>query len=190
MSRRLSIFAAVGVAALALAVAALAFSAWSPPSSSSPTQPRLALTSMRPQFAQTRAGKALITIPNAEPGQIAQGATTLTVSGAAASVTVRATNLRDVAGRNRGRLIASDRLWIDVRCALQGPCGRSPFVYRGPLRQMGIRSLGIWSAGTHRTYRVRVWLLRGSKPLSNTTGDNAFQGSRATFGLAWQAIGA
>jgi hypothetical protein len=183
VSRRLPIIPAAIAALAALAVAAFA-SSWSP--GLSPAEPKLTLAGQQLRLTQSRANEALIKLPNAKPGQVAKGTTLVTVSGLRANVTIAAINLRDVPGSNGGKLIASRRLWIDVRCA-GTPCPASPVGYRGPLSTMGTRSLGTWRPGTRRTYTVRAWLLRGGSPLSNTTGDNIFQGSQARFGLRWTA---
>jgi hypothetical protein len=114
----------------------------------------------------------------------------VTTTGTAASVAVRANNLQDLPGPNGGKLIASRRLWIDVRCALHTPCPHNPVVYNGPLALMGSRSLGTWRPGTRRTYAVRVWLLRGGMPPTTTSGDNLYQHSTARFGLVWSAMAA
>jgi hypothetical protein len=130
----------------------------------------------------------LIKLPNAKPGQFAQGSTKLTVSGTRAAVVVRATDLTDVAGPNGGKLIASRKLRIAISCTGQ-PCPSTGRVYIGALSQMGTRSLGVWTPGTSRTYTVRVWIVRGRTPGSNRDGDNRFQGARARFGLVWTAVG-
>jgi hypothetical protein len=95
-------------------------------------------------------------------------------------------NPRDIPGPNGGKLIASRRLWIDVRCA-GSRCPHKRVAYKGPLASMGKRSLGTWRAGAHRTYAVRVWLLRGGMPPTPTGGDNLYQRSSAKFGLLWTA---
>jgi hypothetical protein len=186
VSRRLPILPLVAAIFLALAVAALAFSSLGTPPGSA--RPKLELAGDKLRLTQTRAGQALIKLPNAKPGQVARGTTLVTVTGQRATVAIRASNLLDVPGANGGRLIASKRLWIDVRCAAK-PCPASPVVYRGPLSDMRTRSVGTWRPGTARTYSVRVWLLRGGTPPTTTTGDNVFQGSRAKFGLQWTATG-
>jgi hypothetical protein len=186
VTRRFPLPPALVAILFALAVAAVASSSWkSPPGTVSP---KLALTAQQLRLSQTSANQALIRLPNAKPGQMAVGATTVTVSGVRASVTVGVNNLSDIAGPNGGKLVASRRLWIDVRCAAK-PCPGSPVAYRGPVGLMGTQSLGTWGPGTVRTYRVRVWLLRGGPPPSSTTGDNIFQGSSTKFGLIWRATG-
>jgi len=184
VSRRLPIFPAVAVIALALAVAAAAFTRWD--TAADAQGPKLTLSGDTVRLVQTRANQALIKLPNARPGQVARGSTLITVAGHQASVAIGVRNLQDVAGPNGGRLIASRHLWIDVRCTGLR-CPTSPAVYRGPLSKMGTRSMGTWQAGTTRRYNIRVWLLRGGLPRTGTTGDNAFQGARAKFGLMWSA---
>jgi hypothetical protein len=187
VSRRLPVIPGAIAILIALAVAALASSSWKSegdPSASS--DPRLELAGQKLRLAQTEANEALIRFPNAKPGQIARGTTTVSVTGARANVSVAVNNLSDIAGPNGGKLVASKRLWIDVRCVAR-PCPSSPMSYRGPLALMGTRSLGGWAPGTVRTYSVRVWLRRGGMAPSNITGDNVFQGSRARFGLLWRA---
>jgi len=187
VSRRLPILPALVVALIALAVAAAAAAPWK--SQPNVPSPRLALASNTLRFAQTQANKALIKMFNARPGQVARGTTLLTTTGATANVTVRPANLRDIPGPNGGRLIASKRLWIDVRCVAT-PCPHNPVVYKGPLANMGTRSMGTWQPGTGRTYSVRVWLLRGGLPPTTHTGDNLYQHSTAKFGLVWLATAA
>jgi hypothetical protein len=184
VSRRISILPAAALIVVALAVAAFAFSGWRTTKRSG--VPRLGFTSHNMQLSQTQPDQALIRLPNAKPGQVARGSTQLSVTGARASVLAGATNLQETPGANGGSLIASNRLWIAVSCT-GGTCPANGPAYIGPLKNMGTRSLGIWPPGTHRTYTVRVWLRRGQTPPSTTTGDNAFQGSRAKFGLLWSA---
>lgn len=185
MSPRVPIFSTVAIIVLALAVAgAAAFSGWR--TDKGPEGPKISLAGSRLGFTQTEANQALIKLPNAKPGQVARGLTRITLTGVRANVALTATNLRDVAGINGGRLIASKRLWIDVRCA-GALCPPKSAGYHGPLSDMGTRSLGSWAPGTIRTYAIQVWLRRGGIPPSDRTGDNAFQASRATFGLVWTA---
>jgi hypothetical protein len=181
---RLPVIPALVAVVLALAIAAVAAAAWrSGPQADSP---QLSLTSNQLNLQQSEANKALIRLSNAKPGQVARGTTRVTTTGATATVQVRASNLRDLPGPNGGRLIASRRLWIDVRCVAT-PCPPNPAAYKGPLALMGTRSLGTWRPGTHRTYAVRVWLLRGGMPPSMISGDNLYQRSTARFGLVWTA---
>jgi hypothetical protein len=186
MTRRVPILPTLLMIGLALTVAAVAFASELPSASHPQGGPRLEFAPNQLRLAQTSPNQALIRLPKAKPGQIAKGSTRLTVISARAALTVKATNLTDTPGPNGGSLIASKRLWIAVSCTGQ-PCPGSGVAYQGPLSNMGTRSLGIWRAATSRTYTVRVWLLRGPTPLSNTTGDNVFQGSRARFGLVWTA---
>lgn len=184
MTRRSPVVPALAVILVALAVAAVAAAAWrSEPQAPSP---QLNLASKQLRLVQTQANKALIKLSNAKPGQVAKGTTVVTTTGTTANVTIRANNLVDLPGPNGGKLIASRRLWIDVRC-VASPCPRNPAAYKGPLALMGTRSLGTWRPGTHRTYDVRVWLLRGGMPPTTTTGDNLYQHSTARFGLLWSA---
>jgi hypothetical protein len=183
MIRRLPLAPALVAIFLALAVAAVAAQAWrSDPSASSA---QLALASPKTRIAQTKPNEALIQLPNAKPGQIAKASTRLTVTGAPATVTVRPTNLRDVAGPNGGRLITSGALLVAINCETH--CPGTGVTYLGALSHMNTRSLGRWAAGTSRTYTVRVWMRRGGIPPSNMSGDNLFQGSTARFGLLWTA---
>lgn len=187
MRRRFPVAPLLVVILFSLAVAAVAASAWkSEPSAASP---QLALTSKHLKLSQTRANQALIKLPNAKPGQVSKGITIMRVTGARSSVQVRLNNLRDFPGPNGGKLVASRHLWIDIRCPASS-CPGSQVAYRGPMSQMGTRSLGIWQPGTSRTYVVRVWLLRSRQPSTNASGDNMFQGSTARFGLVWTATGA
>ena len=184
MSRRASFLPALAAIGVALTVAAFGFASWHPATRAK--SPTLTLAANQLRLTQTKTNQALIRLPNAKPGRIAKGSTRLSVTGARARVTFAATNLRDVAGPNGGRLIASNKLRIAVSCT-GSPCPGSGVAYQGPLSKMGRRSLGTWAAGTRRTYTVRVWIMRGATPQSNTAGDNAFQGSRARFGLLWTA---
>jgi len=188
VTRRLPIAPALVAIVIALAIAAVAAAAWrAEPNAPSPA---LNLTSGGKQvrLAQTQANQALIKMFNARPGQVARGTTLVTTSGAPATVRVSATGLRDLPGPNGGKLIASKRLWIDIRCVAT-PCPHNPVGYKGPLALMGTRSLGTWRPGTRRTYAVRAWLLRGGLPPTTRTGDNLYQRSTAKFGLLWTATG-
>jgi hypothetical protein len=183
MSRRFSIGLAL-VATIALTVAVVAAAAWRSQPQADP--PQLSLSSKHLRLTQTKANKALIKMRNAKPGQVAKGSTRVTIRGSRAAVKVGVKNPRDIPGPYGGRLIASHRLWIDVRCA-GSPCPRNRVAYRGPLASMRTRSLGTWRSGAHRTYAVRVWLLRRGMPPTPTTGDNRYQRSSAKFGLVWTA---
>ncbi len=180
MSGRAPILPTLATIAVALIVAAVAFASWHPGAGGRTA--RLELASRHLRFAQTRPNQALIKLPNAKPGQLAKGSTRLSVTGASAAVTVGVTNLRDVAGPRGGRLVTSGKLRIAVSCTGH-PCPGTGVAYMGPLSQMHTRSLGLWSAGTRRTYTIRVWMANGGPAL-----DNAFQGSSARFGLVWTAV--
>jgi hypothetical protein len=184
MTRRFPIVPTLAVALVGLAIAAVAAAGWR--SEPQAVSPQLNLASKQLRLVQTQANKALIKLSNAKPGQVARGTTLVTTTGTTANVTIRANNLVDLPGPNGGKLIASRRLWIDVRCVAT-PCPQNPAAYKGPLALMGTRSLGTWRPGTHRTYAVRVWLLRGGMPPTRTTGDNLYQHSTARFGLLWSA---
>jgi hypothetical protein len=184
MTRRFPAAPALVVILVALAIAAAAAAAWrSEPQAPSPQQ-NLAAKQLR--LVQTQANKALIRLSNAKPGQVARGTTVVTTTGTTANVTIGANKLLDLPGPNGGKLIASRRLWIDVRC-VASPCPHNPAAFKGPLALMGTRSLGTWRPGTHRTYSVRVWLRRGGMPPTTRTGDNLYQHSTARFGLLWTA---
>jgi len=184
MSRRFSVGSALVAIVVALAVAVVAAAAWR--SQPRADTPRLTLAPTHLRITQTQANKALITMPNAKAGQVAKGTTRVTVRGSRATVKLGVKNPRDLPGPNGGRLIASQHLWIDVRCA-GAPCPRDRVAYRGPLALMRTRSLGTWRRDAHRTYTVRVWLRRGGMPPTPTLGDNRYQQSSATFGLVWTA---
>jgi len=184
VTRRLPVLPALVVILVALAVAAVATAGWrSQPDAASP---QLSLASKQLRLVQTQTNKALIKMFNARPGQVARGTTIVTTTGTTANLTIRANNLVDVPGPHGGKLIASRRLWIDVRCVAT-PCPHNPAAYKGPLATMGTRSLGTWRPGTRRTYSVRVWLLRGGTPPTTASGDNLYQHSTAKFGLVWLA---
>jgi hypothetical protein len=184
MTRRFPIVPTLAVALVALAIAAVAAAGWR--SEPQAVSPQLSLASNQLRLVQTQANQALIKLTNAKPGQVARGTTVVTTSGPPATVTVRASNLLDLPGPNGGKLIASRRLWIDIRCVAT-PCPHNPAAYKGPLALMGTRSLGTWRPAARRTYAVRVWLLRGGIPPTRTTGDNLYQHSTARFGLLWTA---
>lgn len=179
MSRRIPILPTLAMIVLALFVAAVAFASWHPAAKGRTARLELAPNHLR--LAQTKTNQALVKLPNAKPGQIAKGSTRLSVTGAPATVTVGVTSLRDIAGPAGGRLITSGKLKIAVSCT-GNPCPGTGIAYLGPLSQMHTRSLGLWKAGTRRTYTVRVWIARGT-----ASADNAFQGSQARFGLVWTA---
>lgn len=186
MRRRLPLLPGLVVVLVALAVAVAAAAPWrSQPAAASP---QLNLTSNQLRLAQTRANTALVRLPNAKPGQVARGSTVIGLAGQRATMSLRLNNVRDHPGPNGGALVASKSLWIDVRCVAT-PCPSSPVVYRGPMSKIGTRTLGVWQPGWHRTYSIQVWLRRGATQPTNTTGDNAFQGSWARFGLVWTATG-
>jgi hypothetical protein len=188
MTRRLRLIPALTAIVIALAVAAAAAAAWrSAQPQPQADAPQLSLASKQLHLTQTAANQALIRMFNARPGQVARGTTLVTTTGTASTMQVRTTNLQDIAGPNGGKLIASKRLWIDVRC-VAAPCPHNPVVYKGPLALMGTRSVGTWLPGAHRTYSVRVWLLRGGLPPTTSGGDNLYQHSTARFGLVWTAI--
>jgi hypothetical protein len=182
VTRRVPILPTLAAIGLALVVAAAAFASW--PTDAGSGGPRLELSSSQFRFGQSAAGRALVDLSNAKPGQVAGATTRLTLTGARATVSLRAVNRRDFAGPSGGKLITSGRLWIMVRC-LSPACAASDMAYRGPLSEMRNLSLGTWRRGAQRTYSVRVWLLRSRK--WSTTDDNVFQGSRARFGLIWTA---
>lgn len=181
MTRRFPVAPALVVA---LAIVAAAAAAWRSEPQAPP--PQLNLASRQLRLVQTQANKALIKLSNAKPGRVARGTTLVTTTGTTANVTIGANKLLDLPGPRGGKLIASRRLWIDVRCVAT-PCPHNPAAYKGPLALMGTRSLGTWRPGTARTYSVRVWLLRGGIPPTARTRDNLYQHSTARFRLLWTA---
>jgi len=184
VTRRIPVAPALVVILVALAIAAAAAAAWrSEPDAASP---QLSLASKQLRLRQTQAHKALVKVPNAKPGEVAKGTTRVTITGSRATVQVGVKNPRDIPGPNGGKLIASQRLWIDIRCA-GAPCPHNRVAYRGSLASMGTRSVGTWRDGAHRNYSVRVWLRRGGMPPTTRTGDNLYQHSTARFGLLWTA---
>jgi len=183
VTRRFPALSAVVVILVALAVAAVATAGWrSEPDAASP---QLSLASEQLRLTQTQAHKALIKMPDAKPGQVAKGTTRVTITGSRATVQVGVKNLRDIPGPNGGKLIASQRLWIDVRCA-GSPCPHNRVAYRGPLALIGTRSLGTWREGAHRTYAVRVWLRRGGRPTGTRRGRGGLRRDSPRGHRAWR----
>ena len=60
--------------------------------------------------------------------------------------------------------------------------------YTGTLTAMSNVALGTFAANESHDYKITLALPDGGVPATNTTGDNAFQGSSMTCQLDWTSV--
>ena len=116
---------------------------------------------------------------------MAKGTTRVTITGSRATVQVGVKNPCDIPGPNGGKLIASQRLWIDVRCA-GSPCPHNRCRLQGATGVDGNpQSRHVARGGPSRLLRARLAAAQGDAA-EHDYGDNLYQHSTATFGLVWR----
>ena len=149
---------------------------------SSSVNPDNTFTSGTLSQSNSKEGAAILTASGMVPGQSTDGTVTIENTGdVSGSFTLSASGLTDNPGPNGGKL--SDVL--ELRIVETGVGGQT--IYDGPFASMPKQSLGSWSAGEEHTYRFTVTFPNGGKPPSETTGDNAYQGSSTSITYTWDA---
>jgi hypothetical protein len=122
-----------------------------------------------------RHGVAILQAGGMRPGDVAEGAVTLSVS-ADAALSLRAEAGAEQAGT--GGALLSERLALEID-DVSDP-DQPARVYEGGLAG-ATAALAPLEAGTERRYRFRVTLPRGA-------GDNALQGAGLTTAFVWTAV--
>ena len=135
--------------------------------------------------SNTKTGAAIVTASLMEPGQYKQGTVTIKNTGSVAGTfSVAKSSLVDVAGGNGGLLSSVLTISVDDVTVPATPVNK----YSGTLSAMGNVALGTFAASESHDYQITLTFPNGAVPTSNTTGDNAFQGSSLSFQLDWTSV--
>jgi hypothetical protein len=183
VSRPLTAFLALAC----LVVAAVAVAAPLPPERDDPLLLR-ARGEKQLSIETTRQGRSIVTGHNLAPGETVRGRIRVWNTGSeTARLRLRAARLRGQPGPNGGEL--ANALRLRVKRARPRPLGhrRAAVVYNGRLAGLGTLRLGSWRTGRIGRFRFRVRFADGGLPSTPTSGDNAYQGSRAAVRLVWSA---
>jgi hypothetical protein len=176
--RRLDLIAVVVVA---VALAALTASA-------GPSRPDVELTAGPGgtlTISNSREGLAILSLAGMRPGDTVSDTVTIGNSGdVSGAFSLSQSNIADVAGPNGGTL--SGHLDLSVSDVTNAAAPTA--VYAGKLDALSPVDLGTYAPGTSRTYEFTVSFPEGGAPPSDTTGDNAFQGSRVSVQYDWDAV--
>ena len=135
--------------------------------------------------SNTKAGSAIVTAAAMEPGQSSQGTVTIKNTGnVAGTFSVSKSAIADVAGTYGGLLSSVLKISVDDVTVPASPVNK----YNNTLSGFSNVALGTLAANASATYQITLSFPDGGVPASNTTGDNAFQGSSLTFQLDWTSV--
>ncbi len=130
-------------------------------------------------LTSTAANATLFAIEGLVPGEQATARITLGNDGArAGDLALRLTDRTDRPGL--GGAVLSDALDVTVRDA-----ATDALLFAGRLSALTAQELGRLGAGAERTFAITVALPDGGTPPTRTTGDNALQGAKVTWGMHW-----
>jgi spore coat-associated protein N len=148
---------------------------------SSSVNPDNTFTSGTLSQSNSKEGAAILTASGMVPGQSSDGTVTIKNTGdVSGAFTLSASGLTDNPGPNGGKL--SDVLKLKVV-----DMGPGTTVYDGPFASMPKQNLGSWAPAEQHSYRFTVTFPNGGTPPSETTGDNAYQGSSTSVTYTWDA---
>jgi hypothetical protein len=135
--------------------------------------------------SNTKTGSAIVTATGMEPSQTKVGTVTIKNTGnVAGTFSVGKSALVDTPGLNLGQISTVLRIDVVDVTVPATPVSK----YSGLLSAMGSVGLGTFAAGVSHDYQITLTFPDGGTPASNTTGDNAFQGSSLTFQLDWTSV--
>ena len=168
---------------LALGLASWAGAAEHPPTGAEETSTAAALTGGQrgqPGLWNSDPGERIVFGHNMEPGDSRSGGVRIRNLGSTARLWMTK-RLRGRAGPNGGRLRRELRFRM-VEIAR----GHRRVLHDGYLRRIGRVRLGTWDRREARRYKLRIHFPDSGIPPSSTTGDNAYQGSRARVRFIWR----
>ena len=153
----------------------------------SDARPAAAFASGSMSQSNSRSGEAILTSGAMRPGESLQGTVSIANDGDLAGVfALTAADVVDTPGPNGGRLSEKLELVVEDVTAAGSPAT----VYSGGLAAMPRQTLGTFAPGEVRSYRFTVVFPDGGTPDSETTGDNAYEGSRVSTTFDWEATAA
>ena len=133
----------------------------------------------------SKGGSAIMTVTKMKPGDTVQGTVTIANDGDLAGLfSLSSSNLVDTPGSHGGNL--SDVLTLTIVDDQATPVTIYP---TGPID--GIVDIALadeFAAGESRTYTFTVNFPDGLVPLSDTTQDNAYNGSSMTIDFDWTEV--
>lgn len=134
--------------------------------------------------SNSKAGAAILTASLMKPGDVKTGTVTIQNTGdLSGDFGLSMLKTADVAGPNGGRLFNVLKLKID---------DGATNVYDGNLKDFPSSAtplaLGTYAPNDSHTYTFTVTFPDGGVPGSNSTGDNAYQGSSTTVEFNWTAV--
>ena len=132
-----------------------------------------------------KTGAAIVTATGMEPGGSQFGQVVIKNTGnVTGTFSVGKLALVDTPGVNLGNISTVLRIDLVDITVPATPVSK----YSGLLSAMGSISLGTFAAAVSHDYQITLTFPDGGTPASNTTGDNAFQGSSLTFQLDWTSV--
>lgn len=133
--------------------------------------------------SNSKDGSAILTATKMKPGQSVNGNVIITNTGdIPGTFSLNKSALSDTPGANGGALSGKlDLLIEDIT-------GAPTTVYSGKLDVMGNQALGSFAVSEARTYKFTVTFPDGGAPGSDTTGDNAYQGSSMSVQYDWTSV--
>jgi hypothetical protein len=136
------------------------------------------------RIANSREGQAVFTAVAMRPGEGVSGTVRIGNEGdVAGRFTLRRASVADVPGPYGGRLSQRVELvLLDVTDA-----ARPRTIYAGAPAGLAEVDLGTLAPGARRDYRFAATLPDGGIPVSETGGDNRYQGAAMSLGFDWRA---
>jgi spore coat-associated protein N len=148
---------------------------------SSSANPGNTVTAGTLEASNDKEGAAILTANRMVPGESKNGTVTISNTGdVSGTFSLSSSNLSNAPGPNGGRI--SDVLQLRIAEGANAP------FYNGPYNAMPKQDLGSWPAGEEHTYEFTVTFPQGGQPGSDTTGDNAYEGSSTSIDFTWDAV--
>jgi spore coat-associated protein N len=128
----------------------------------------------------SKAPGAILTASLMKPGDVKTGTVVIKNTGdLSGDFTATMAKTADTAGANGGSLFNVLKLKIE---------DGSTTLYNGNMKDFTTQALGTYAANDTHTYTFTVTFPDGGTPASNTTEDNAYQGSSTTVSFTWTAV--
>jgi hypothetical protein len=132
------------------------------------------------EHSNSHESAAILSLNLMKPGERVSGTVSIKNTGdLSGDFSLNMNTIADLEGANGGHLL--DALQLSIRDG-------STVVYEGGLKGFSSATLGTYNPGDLHSFEFTVLFPDSGTPLSNTTGDNAYQGSSVTVEFLWNAV--
>jgi hypothetical protein len=141
----------------------------------------------RLELKNSKQGRPIVTAPNISPGDVVRGRVGLRNVGGRGRLALARRRLAETPGPYGGLLSETLALRVMRVPPKSAPARRMKrTVWEGALADMREIQLRAWKPDTRRVYKFRVAFPDQGRPSSPSSGDNAYQGSRAEVAFVWR----